>query len=333
MQVLEPGITLENCQHRARITRMAVPHVIDGFHPRMPGELGERRRRPRPDLDHARFDLPRHQRPRRVLGQDAPPIDDREPIAQPLRLLHVVRGKQHRGPALLELAQARPDEVADLGVEAGRWLVEDEQFGVVDQGPRDHEPPPHAARQRLDPIAGSVREGDKVEERREIWPQRLAGRARKVARVDQQVLHHGEVGIEVVVLGDHSGAGPHLAPRGRHRLAEHGELAAAWRGMTKDHAKRGGLAGAVGPEQPEAPALGHPQIDAIDDRFGAEALAKPPRIDHVCIQCRHPRAAPARAPRCCAPWQDLFAFTSRSAGAKSIPFGGIAARSLAGNYL
>ena len=117
--------------------------------------------------------------------------------------------------------------MADLRVEPGGGLVEDEKLGVVHQGARDHEPAPHAARERLNPLPGPVGEGDEVEERHEKRFQRLAGGTGKVARVDPQVLHDGEVGVEVVVLGNDANPGPHPAARTRHRLPEHRKLAAA----------------------------------------------------------------------------------------------------------
>ena len=81
MQVFESGVSLENREHRARIVGMAVPYPVDRFHPSMPDKLAGRCcGRPGPYLDHAWLDLPRHQRTRRVLGQDTSMIDDREPI-------------------------------------------------------------------------------------------------------------------------------------------------------------------------------------------------------------------------------------------------------------
>ena len=226
-------------------------------------------------------------------------------VAEPLRLLHVVGGEQHRGPVVPELAQARPDEVADLRVEPGGRLVEDQHLGVVDEGTRDHEPAPHPARERLDPVPGPVGEGDEVEEGHEEGLQRLAGGPREVARVDPQVLHDREVGVEVVVLRNDADPRPHPAARSRHRLAEHGQLPAARRRMAEDHAKGRGLAGSVRTEQPEAPAPGHLEIDAVDDGVAAETLQQPPCLDHVRTHWQHPVAAAAHVrPMRAAGWSD-----------------------------
>ena len=84
-----------------------------------------------------------------------PVVHDHQPIAQLLGFVHVVGG-QHQGHALLlEPVEAVPEQVAGLGVEPGRGLVE-QQVRVVDQRSGDGEPPLHAARQRLDLVVGPL---------------------------------------------------------------------------------------------------------------------------------------------------------------------------------
>ena len=55
-------------------------------------------------------------------------VHQRDPVAQRVGLLHVVRGEQHRHPGgVAQLLDALPDAVAGDRVEADRGLVEDEQ--------------------------------------------------------------------------------------------------------------------------------------------------------------------------------------------------------------
>ena len=84
-------------------------------------------------------------------------VHDHEPVAQLLRLVHVV-GRQHeRHAALLEPVQPIPQQVARLRVEAGGRLVEEQELRLVDQAARDRQAPLHAARQWLDLVAWPAR--------------------------------------------------------------------------------------------------------------------------------------------------------------------------------
>ena len=77
-------------------------------------------------------------------------------------------------------------------------------------------------------------------------------RQAEVAAVDQQVLAHREVGIEVVHLRHDADADARLARRLGHRLADHLDAAAVRVDEAEAAAQRRRLAGAVGTEQPEA---------------------------------------------------------------------------------
>ena len=53
-------------------------------------------------------------------------VDDREPVAELVGLLHVVRGEQDRLPVGVQLAEDLPQRDAALRVEAGGRLVEEQ---------------------------------------------------------------------------------------------------------------------------------------------------------------------------------------------------------------
>src|SRR5207247_11311573 len=77
---------------------------------------------------------------RRPQRDHAPMVHDRHPIAEPLRLLHIMRGQQDRIPRRPERPDDLPQLAAGLGVEPGRRLVEEQQLRTVDQRARDREP-------------------------------------------------------------------------------------------------------------------------------------------------------------------------------------------------
>ena len=75
-------------------------------------------------------------------------IDDRDAIAQPFGLVHVVRRQQNGAAGALELLDQIPELAPRLRVEAGRRLVEEQQVGVADERAGQREPLLLSARQR-----------------------------------------------------------------------------------------------------------------------------------------------------------------------------------------
>src|SRR6476469_6187034 len=90
----------------------------------------------------------------RALGDDPPGLDDRDPIAQRLRLVEVVRRQQDGLAQVLQRADRAPGVAPRRRVEAGRRLVEEDQLGVADQREGQVEPALLAARERPDPSVG-----------------------------------------------------------------------------------------------------------------------------------------------------------------------------------
>src|SRR6266581_2866210 len=70
--------------------------------------------------------------PGRSPGEDPTALDERDLVAELVRLAHVV-GRQHDGDALLaaEPGDVRADPHRDVGVEAERRLVEEQELGIV----------------------------------------------------------------------------------------------------------------------------------------------------------------------------------------------------------
>ena len=96
-------------------------------------------------------------------GDDLAAGDDRHPVGEPLRLVHVVGGEDDR---LAEVAQAGdrlPGLAPRRGVEAGRRLVEEEQLGVADQGHADVEATLLTARQLARAGLGLALQADQLD--------------------------------------------------------------------------------------------------------------------------------------------------------------------------
>ena len=104
------------------------------------------------DLGRALIALPKLVRA--SLGDDLTRGDDRDPVGEPLRLVHVVRGQED---GLAEVAQAGdhvPGLAARRGVESRGRLVEEQQVGIADQRHADVEAAQLATRE---PTRTSIR--------------------------------------------------------------------------------------------------------------------------------------------------------------------------------
>ena len=212
-------------------------------------------------------------------GDDLALVHDDEPVAELLRLVHVVRRQEERHALALEPVQAVPDHVAGLRIEAGRRLVEEHDLGLVDERARDRQPALHAARERLDPVVRALGELDELEQL--VGPRASSSFAREpeVAAVDDDVLADRQLQVERVLLGHDAEPAADLhavvagsSPNTRERPVRH-------RRDAPDHAHRRRLPRAVRPEEPEGlPAL-EVEVDRVDGGEIAEALDEPACLD------------------------------------------------------
>src|SRR6476469_1956510 len=108
--------------------------------------------------------MPRDQAGRRVDIDDPSVVDDRDPVAQALGLLHQVCGQKDRLAARSDTADQLPDCTPRLRVETGRQLVEKHDFRIVDESERDEEPLLLPARQRHEPGVALVCEPELLEQ-------------------------------------------------------------------------------------------------------------------------------------------------------------------------
>src|SRR5277367_574812 len=92
------------------------------------------------ELDHMMPAEPINQVRRSSFSDNLAMVDDRQPIAEPLSLVHVVSGEQHGATFLLEDADDVPKLTAALRIKSGSWLVKKQNAGITDQS-RGHRQP------------------------------------------------------------------------------------------------------------------------------------------------------------------------------------------------
>src|SRR5437667_4444862 len=96
------------------------------------------------------------QLPGTPFGDDLSQVDDRDALAELVRLFHVLGREEDRHVLLpVALVHVLPDRGARLRVEAGRGLVQEPDSGVTHAPRAPVEPPPHPARVRVRAAGGS----------------------------------------------------------------------------------------------------------------------------------------------------------------------------------
>ena len=180
-------------------------------------------------------------------SQDLAVVHDRDPVAQRLGLVEVVRGEHHGATVGVDLRQQVPEVAARLRVERGGRLVEEHHLGVVDQGAGDRQPLQLAAGQLLGPGVGLVVEPDRAEP--------FVGRARRRRRTSEAKVWICSRAVSRSKNDDACSWTPIRDSRpfvARPRtLPEQRDRAAVGGAQTFDDLQRRGLAGTVGPEDAE----------------------------------------------------------------------------------
>ena len=247
-----------------------------------------------PQLDELATEAPQ-QGGRRVERDDLTRVDDRDAVAEPLRLVEVVRGQQDRHLAAGAQACDHVEQlVPDARVEADRRLVEEEHLRLREQRTRDLEPATLAA---AVPVDGPVDEVGDPERVRELGDPRL----RNVrldspqAGVDVEVATAGQRAVDDRILEDDAACPPGCERLGRDVEAREARRARRGRDRRRQHPDRGRLACTVGAEQAEDLSGGDLEVDALHrlDAAGI-GLAKPLHFDcvhwfllfgHICLTC------------------------------------------------
>ncbi len=214
---------------------------------------------------------------------DMPPLDDDEAVGEDERVHRVVRdeesGALKRGEVAAELGT---DLDAGAGVEGGEGLVEEQQSGVRGERTGEGDTLGLAAGEGAGLGVGLLGEGEPLEPF--TCPAAGAGLVlASGAEPEGDVVERAEPGEEQVVLehdadGAFGGGDEHVGGG----VVEHGavelDAAVVERLEAGDDAQRGGLAGAVGPEQRDDLAVADVEVDVEPE---VAELDLDGRVEHV----------------------------------------------------
>ena len=167
-----------------------------------------------------------------ALGDHLAVVDHRDPVGEPVGLVEVLGGEQHRRPVGDPPFDRLPEPDPAARVEPGRRLVEEEHRRPRDQRRGEVEPPPHPA--RVGAHQPAARFGE-VEALQQLGRPRLRLALRQVVELADhlQVLEPGQVLVDRRVLAGEADPPAQLAaPRWRRRGPPPGRCrrrrAAAW---------------------------------------------------------------------------------------------------------
>ncbi len=118
----------------------------------------------------------------RAVDHDLAAVDQHDEVAQPLRLVHHVRGKQDGLALPPQTADDLPQHVLIHRVEAREWLIEDHEVRIVEHRHDELELLMHAARQFLDLLAGMLGQIDPLQPFGHALPKLAGGHALERSR-------------------------------------------------------------------------------------------------------------------------------------------------------
>ena len=188
-------------------------------------------------------------------------------------------GGEHHGAALGGQLVDEGDDVAGAGgVEARGGLVEEEELGVVQQGPGQGDPLALSGGEAAGEVVASLGHAEPLEQL--VDPPQGIGLAVAAQPGDvEQVLPGGQAVVEPGVLGEHAGAAADRVTFDGGVVAEHERAAAVGKQHPVEEPDGRGLAGAVGTEQGEhLPGL-ESEAETVDGQAGLEPAREPLGLD------------------------------------------------------
>ncbi len=215
-----------------------------------------------------------------ALRDDLPARDDRDPVAERVRLEHVVRREEHGLAGGPETEDRLPQLARADRVDADRRLVEEDHGWVVEEPAGDVEPLPHAPRVALDTLLLAAVEPDQLEQLSDARPLAVRIDAVQLGEV-AQVVERREPLVEPAVAAEDIADALPDPPRILDDVAsEHPRLPRRGDQERDQHLDRRGLARAVRAEQAEELALLDREADAAHrlhlERASAERAGRRP---------------------------------------------------------
>jgi len=175
------------------------------------------------------------------------------------------------------LAQQVPHPPDAVRVQAVERLVHDQHAGVAEQRGGQGQPLPHAQGEAPDPAVPGLGQPGHGQDLRDPGPGDPGGGGHH-----PQVPDGAAAGVEVVVV--------QRRPDGPRRVGQvavadpvDGRRAAVRGGQAEQHPQRGGLAGAVGPQEAGDPAGPDLEAQAVDGGDGAVPLSQVEDLYHLAV--------------------------------------------------
>src|SRR5579862_3289570 len=244
------------CRH-SRARRPPEGSVIAQVPSRKRHEHVLERRRHRAHLRARRGTMFGDEVSRRAARDDPPVVDDGDPVAQPLGLVHVVRREDNRSPRCAKALDDVPHLAARLRVEARGRLIEKEQLGVTDERARHGQPLFLAAGERADACVDLLVELDDAHHVRDVV------RVPVKALEQGETLTHRELFGELRLLERNADTLPELRRVAFPGAPEDLDVTAVAFEKPLADLDRGGLSGSIGSQEAEALARLHLEVEAV----------------------------------------------------------------------
>src|SRR5690554_352748 len=221
---------------------------------------------------------------RRVLAPDSvklpvqhrlPPVDEQDAVAQGFDQAHLVRAEGDSLALCGEVADERLEQPDVDRVQPLKWLVKDEQVGVVDQRRGELELLLHTTAEVLDLAPYPVGQLDALQPLHRPLAGDISRRALQFSEVDQHV-EHLQVAIQAALLRQIADMFPRLV-RG---AAQHADRALVGLNDVHNHADGGRLARPVRPQQAEDLTRMHLKREVIDGGEVAIPLDEIVHLEH-----------------------------------------------------
>jgi hypothetical protein len=175
--------------------------------------------------------------------------------------------------------QQAAEDHGGVDVEAGEGFVEDEEFGVVEQGGEQEDFLAHALGVGGERGVAIVPEADEAEEFVHFGFEDAAGKAAQAAG-ELEVFAAAEVGIEVGLLGDVAEAALEALQVAADILAVEEDASAGRLEQAGEHLDGGALAGAVGAEIAQDLARADGEADRVHGGGTDEGLGEIKGFEH-----------------------------------------------------
>jgi hypothetical protein len=215
----------------------------------------------------------------RGVGEQAAAGDDDRAGAHRLDFLEDV-GRQQDGAVTREFGDQPAHFVLLVRVEAVGGLVEDQRLGVVQDRRGQAHAAAEALRQRLDGLLPHAVERQALAHEAEPLLARVATQAAQVGDEPEEARGR-HLAVARRALGQVAQAPARGERVGLHVVAADARGALGRHEEARDHAHRGGLAGAVGPEEAEHLAGLDLEADAVHGRERSVAFAQGEGLDHA----------------------------------------------------